>query len=120
VGDDLYRIGATYKWKDKTSIPTEASKQELVEKLQKFLKLPFEVIDHVAGVRPTVTDRKPLVGTHPGYSSCHVLNGMGSRGVMIGPITSEQLFHHIEEKQPLPQEISIDRFRALWPLQDHS
>ena len=69
VGDDLYRIGATYKWKDKTSIPTEASKQELVEKLQKFLKLPFEVIDHVAGVRPTVTDRKPLVGTHPGYSS---------------------------------------------------
>ena len=119
VGDDLYRIGATYKWKDKTSIPTEASKQELVEKLQKFLKLPFEVIDHVAGVRPTVTDRKPLVGTHPGYSSCHVLNGMCSRGVMIGPITSEQLCHHIEEKQPLPQEISIDRFRALWPLQDH-
>ena len=120
VGDDLYRIGATYKWKDKTSIPTEASKQELIEKLQKFLKLPFEVIDHVAGVRPTVTDRKPLVGTHPDYSNVHVLNGMGSRGVMIGPITSEQLFHHIEEKQPLPQEISIDRFRSLWPPQDHN
>ena len=120
VGDDLYRIGATYKWKDKTSVPTEASKQELIEKLQKFLKLPFEVINHVAGVRPTVTDRKPLVGTHPEYSNGHVLNGMGSRGVMIGPITSEQLFYHIEENQPLPQEITIDRFRSLWPPQDHS
>jgi len=120
VGDDLYRIGATYKWKDKTSIPTEASKQELIEKLQKFLKLPFEVIDHVAGVRPTVTDRKPLVGTHPDYSNVHVLNGMGSRGVMIGPITSEQLLQHIEEKQSLPEEISIDRFRPLWPPQDRN
>jgi glycine oxidase len=120
VGKYLYRVGATYKWKDKTNLPTAESKQELIEKLQKFLKLPFEVIDHVAGVRPTVTDRKPLVGTHPAYPNCHILNGMGSRGVMIGPITSEQLYQHIEAQQPLPQEISIDRFGSLWPPQDRS
>ena len=45
---------------------------------------------------------------------------MGSRGVMIGPITSEQLFKYIEEQQSLPQEISIERFRSLWPSQDHN
>jgi glycine oxidase len=120
VGDDFYRVGATYKWKDKTSIPTEESKQELIEKLKKFLKVPFEVVGHVAGVRPTVTDRKPLLGTHPSYPNCHVFNGMGSRGVMIGPLASKQLISHIEDKKPLPEEISIDRFRQLWSPQDHS
>lgn len=122
LGDDLYRVGSTYKWKDKTNLPTEESKAELVEKLKKFLTLPFEVIDHVAGVRPTVTDRKPLVGRHPHYRKLFVLNGFGSRGVMIGPLAAYQLFECIEKGTALPKDESIDRFAMLWPLQhlDHT
>lgn len=108
--NDTYLVGATYKWKDKTNIPTEESKNELLEKLKTFLKCDFEVIDHVAGIRPTVVDRRPLVGRHPEHFNLYVLNGFGSRGVMIAPYASEQLYNFIENGTPLDKEIDIARF----------
>ena len=122
LGNDLYRVGSTYKWKDKTNVPTEEAKAELLEKLKKFLTLPFEVMDHVAGVRPTVTDRKPLVGRHPQYANLFVLNGFGSRGVMIGPLAAHQLLQFIETNSSLPEDESIDRFASLYSSQfpDHT
>nr|WP_299073219.1 FAD-dependent oxidoreductase [uncultured Allomuricauda sp.] len=110
LGNDLYRIGATYKWKDKTNIPTEEAKEELLGKLKTFLKCDFEVIDHVAGIRPTVVDRRPLVGQHPEYKNMYVLNGFGSRGVLIAPDVSGQLFNTVEKGSELNQEINIQRF----------
>ncbi|MEL7270905.1 MAG: FAD-dependent oxidoreductase [Bacteroidota bacterium] len=111
LGDDLYRVGATYKWKDKTNVPTEASKDELLTKLRTFLKSDFEVHKHVAGIRPTVTDRRPLVGTHPQYKNLFCLNGFGSRGVLIAPYAAQQLFHRIEKGAELNQEMDIARFQ---------
>lgn len=108
--NDRYLVGATYKWKDKTNIPTEESKNELLEKLTTFLKCDFEVVDHVAGIRPTVVDRRPLVGRHPEHKNLYVLNGFGSRGVMIGPYASKQLFDYIEKESELDPEMDIQRF----------
>jgi len=110
LGDNLYRVGATYKWKDKTNIPTEEAKQELLEKLDSLLKCDYEIVNHVAGIRPTVADRRPLVGKHPKYNNVYVLNGFGSRGVMIGPYASRELYEFIEEEKPLTSEIDISRF----------
>ena len=109
IGNDLYKVGATYDWSDKTNNPTEAGKQELVEKLSELISCDFEIIQHFAGVRPTVKDRRPLVGTHPIHSQLHVLNGLGTRGVMLGPYLSNQLFQHIENSIPLEKEIDIIR-----------
>lgn len=109
-GEDLYLVGATYKWKDKTNTPTEESKNELLDKLTTFLKCDFEVVDHVAGIRPTVSDRRPLVGQHPKHQNLYVLNGFGSRGVLIAPYASQQLFSFIENGQALDPEIDIQRF----------
>ncbi|WP_136465859.1 NAD(P)/FAD-dependent oxidoreductase [Flagellimonas onchidii] len=110
LGDDLYLVGATYKWKDKTNMPTEDAKNELLEKLKTFLQCDFEIVNHVAGIRPTVVDRRPLVGQHPEHKNMYVLNGFGSRGVMIAPYASEQLFDYIETGNELDSEINIDRF----------
>ena len=112
LADDQYLVGATYKWKDKTNLPTEAAKEELLKKLKTFLKADFEVVRHVAGVRPTVVDRRPLVGRHPKYKNLYVLNGFGSRGVLIGPYASTQLLDFIEHKKPIDQEMDIARFEA--------
>jgi glycine oxidase len=108
-GKDLYKVGATYDWLDKTNTPTEAGKQELLEKLSELISCNFEIVNHFAGVRPTVKDRRPLVGTHPIHSQLHVLNGLGTRGVMLGPYLANQLFQHIEENIPLEKEIDIVR-----------
>jgi len=108
--NDRYLVGATYKWKDKSNEPTEESKNELLRKLKTFLMCDFEVVDHVAGIRPTVADRRPLVGRHPKHQNVYVLNGFGSRGVLIGPYASQQLFDYIENESELDPEMDIQRF----------
>lgn len=111
LGENVYRVGATYKWKDKTHTPTQEAKEELLEKLETFLRLPYTVEKHVAGIRPTVTDRRPLVGQHPEYSPLYVLNGFGSRGVLIAPEASEQLVQNMYTDVELHPEIDIQRFK---------
>ena len=107
---DMYIVGATYEWTDKTNTTTEKAKEELLNKLSTFLKCEFEVVNQVAGIRPTVKDRRPLVGAHPYYKNMFVLNGLGTRGVMIAPYIAHQLFNFIEHSMPLDEDINISRF----------
>ena len=86
------------------------AKTELLGKLDTFLKCSYEVVKHVAGIRPTVTDRRPLVGQHPDYPRFYLLNGFGSRGVMIAPFAAQQLFQAIEAQIPVHPEMDIARF----------
>ena len=110
LGDDLYRVGSTYDRTDKTNAPSSQGSKVLSEKLQTFLKCRYDVVDHVAGIRPTVADRKPLVGVHPSHDHMFVLNGFGSRGVLIAPTASRLLYNFIENGQPIPPEMNINRF----------
>lgn len=109
-GKNLYKVGATYEWTDKSNEPTEKGKEELLAKLKTIINCSFEVLDHTAGIRPTVVDRKPLVGTHSVYKNLHILNGLGTRGVMIAPYVARALFESIEKDKPLDHEINISRF----------
>jgi len=110
LGNDLYKVGATYNWNDKTDIPTKEGKEELIEKIKDIISCEFEIIEHLAGVRPTVRDRRPLVGTHLNYKAIHILNGLGTRGLMLGPAMAKALFENIENKIPLDKNIDIKRF----------
>lgn len=110
IGDDKYKVGATYDWNDKTNIPTENGLKELEDKLKEVINCDYEILEHFAGVRPTVKDRRPLVGSHYDYKKLHVLNGLGTRGVMLAPFLAKQLFEHIEMEKPLEKEIDIFRF----------
>lgn len=110
LGNDLFKVGATYNWKDKTDLPTEEGKTELVVRIQEIIDCDFEIVSHFAGVRPTVRDRRPLVGTHAVHKRIHLLNGLGTRGVMLGPAMADALYNAIEKQIPLAKEIDIQRF----------
>ena len=110
LGNDLFKVGATYNWIDKTSTPTEEGKQELIDRIKEILICDFEIIQHLAGVRPTVKDRKPLIGRHPMHSQLYVLNGLGTRGVLLAPAMAKALFEYIEYGIPLDFSIDIKRF----------
>jgi len=112
IENDHYLVGSTYNWDDKTNQPTEKAKQELVAKLRTFIKCNFSITDHWAGIRPTVPDRRPLVGQHSQHRSLYILNGLGTRGVMIAPYVAEELFNFIENGEPLDNEINIIRFTS--------
>lgn len=110
LGNNLYKIGATFNWKDKTQLPTEEGKNELTAKLETFITVPYEIVEHESGIRPTVKDRRPLVGKHPKHQNLAVLNGLGTRGVMIAPSIAKALYDHLENGIALDKEISIARF----------
>ena len=110
LGNNLYKVGATFNWKDKTLLPTEEGKNELTTKLKSVIDVPFEIVEHIAGIRPTVKDRRPLAGKHPKHQNLAVLNGLGTRGVMIAPTLAKALYDHLENGITLDYEISIARF----------
>lgn len=105
-----FKVGATFDWEDKTSLPSEKGKKELLQKLDAILKVPYEVVNHVAGIRPTVKDRRPLVGKHSEKPQLAILNGLGTRGVMIAPTIANELYNHLENDAELRKEIDINRF----------
>ena len=40
----------------------------------------------------------------------YVLNGLGTRGVLVAPSMAEALYDSIEKNTPLAEEIDINRF----------
>jgi glycine oxidase len=111
LGDDLYRVGATYNWKDLSEDPTAEGREELIEKIKELLCIPFEVLAHEAGVRPTVSDRRPLIGLHPTHSCLAVFNGMGTKAVMLAPYFAGAFADHLLREVILDPEADIRRFR---------
>lgn len=114
LGNGKYKIGANYDRNSTSNEPSENTRIELLQKLEKFIKCDYKVIDQVAGVRPTVIDRRPLVGRHPEIHNLYILNGFGSRGVLIAPYASLELYRYISGKKPLNAEIDIFRFNKKY------
>lgn len=108
--NDLYIVGATYDREDKTNVTTKKAKDELLTKLNKLISCKYEIVYQVAGIRPTVKDRRPLVGQHKIFKNMYILNGLGTRGVLIGPYVAKQLYNFVENKIPLEEEVDINRF----------
>ena len=108
--NDLYKIGATYNWHELNDIPSEKGKNELLENAKKVINVPFTVVQHQAGIRPTIKDRRPLLGTHPAHKNVHIFNGMGSRGVLMAPWLATSFINYLEDGLPLPVEADIKRF----------
>lgn len=114
LGENLFKVGATYNWHDKTDDPTELGKKELLDRIKEIITCDFEIVKHFGGVRPTVADRRPLIGTHEVHKSLHLLNGLGTRGVMLGPSLAKMLFDHIENETPIDSEADIKRFHKRY------
>ena len=110
LGNDLYRVGSTFVWDTINDDPTEEGKAKLTESLRKVVGDNFEIIDHKAGVRPSISDRRPVLGMHPEHEQLVIFNGMGSKGVMLSPYFAEHLVQHLYEGKELNREVDIRRF----------
>lgn len=110
MGDGIYKIGSTYQWDDLTDTITEKSRAELIEKLEKLISCNYEITEQEAAVRPTVADRRPLVGKHPDYANMWILNGLGTRGVMNAPFAAQSLYKAVYESVPIDKEMDVARY----------
>lgn len=109
LGNSVFKVGATYHWDELRDITTEEGLNQLKSGLEKLFKGRYKVIEHKAGVRPNVKDRKPLLGKIPG-SEIYSFNGMGSRAVLMTPYLSSIFSDHLVKEAVIPEEYHIRRF----------
>ena len=114
LGNDYYKVGATFNWKDKSISITEEARLDLQSKLEEIITVPYEIVKQTAGIRPTVKDRRPLMGVHPEYNNIYLFNGLGTRGLLISPYLAKQMYDFLEHGVDLDPECNISRFDNLY------
>ncbi len=110
LGGDNYWVGSTNSFECSAVEPTKDQKTLLIDSLQKAINLPFEVVDHQAGIRPTIADKRPLLGIHPVYTTLAIFNGLGTKGASLGPYFAHQMMKFLLGKEPLDPAVDIARF----------
>jgi len=104
LGKQLFRCGATYAWNQASAAPREQGRMELEAELTNVLKIPFEVVDHQAGIRPVALARVPVAGPHPEKTDQWIFNGFGSKGVLMAPYMAERMLSLLQTGEELPKE----------------
>ena len=108
-GEDVYKVGASYKREDASEGITEVSKDIVLTKLKKMIACDFEVVAQEAGIRPTTKDRRPFLGSLLKSPNKVFFNGLGTHGIMNAPFLAEILYEHLENSLELPKEMDIRR-----------
>ncbi len=108
-GENKYLVGSTFRWDDLSQDSTEWAKDQILEKFQKVYDGPFEVLEQTAGIRPAAKDRRPLVGFHPNHPTLGVFNGLGTKGLLLGPLMADYWVQHLINKRVFEPEIHVKR-----------
>ncbi|GEN76558.1 NAD(P)/FAD-dependent oxidoreductase [Chryseobacterium hagamense] len=111
VNDGLHFYGGTYDREQLHDQVDDSAVEQLKKGLSEIYQSAFEIADVKVGFRPTVKDRRPIIGRHPEHQHLYVFNGLGARGILNGCYFSKNLYNFIEEGIPLPPEVSVDRFK---------
>jgi glycine/D-amino acid oxidase-like deaminating enzyme len=109
----VFWVGSNYEWDNYNDDPSPSFKEKTITVLNEWLTIPYEVIDHIAGIRPANTQRRPFIGMHPVFKNIGIFNGMGTKGCSLAPYFAEQMTKHILNQTPIDNEATIDRFHIL-------
>lgn len=110
LNEDFHYYGGTYDPNERGDEIDEHATQQLKDGLSEFYHNAFEVEEVNFGLRPTVKDRRPILGNHPDHPNYFVFNGLGARGILNGNYFAKVLFEHIEDGKPLMPEVDLKRF----------
>lgn len=110
----IYRVGATYSWHDLDWETTEEGRLYLEEKLKGLLKVPYQIVNQRAGIRPSSKDRRPMIGFHPQFQQIGVFNGLGTKGVTLAPYFAGNFVEYMEKGKDLNSLVNIGRYFSLY------
>lgn len=105
--DGAWRAGSTYTWNDTSAFPTDTGGKEIVERLERFLGVPFRVTGQRAGIRPNIHGFTPVIGSHPDVGGLAFFNGLGSKGSLLAPMMSDQLARHLVLGEPISRDVDV-------------
>jgi len=110
IDEEYYWVGSGYRWKFDDDTPDEEKGREIKETLDKILNVPYEIVKHIAGIRPCVKGRRPFLGRHPEHSRLVLFNGLGTKGASLGPFWADHLLQFLEDGASLDDTVCIDRY----------
>ena len=108
-----YLLGATYERERGQATDAAAARRQLETRLRRFMRAPFEVLAGYSGVRPASYDKKPLLGRHSDHANLWVMNGLGSKGALLGPWCAHALADAMLDGRAL--DPAVDWMRRLAP-----
>ena len=113
---ELFKAGSTYDWKSLDGACTEKGRNEIIKKLSSFLRLPFEVVTHEAGVRPIHRNQYPILGRLPAEPRIACFNGLGSKGVLQAPYFADQMARMLMEGRQVDSTVDLNK-KTKWKSQ---
>lgn len=111
IDEEHYWVGSDYRWSFEDDKPNPYKKEELVNTLDRILNVPYEIVDHIAGIRPCVKGRRPFLGRHPENEKMSIFNGLGTKGASLGPFWAEHFVAYLEEGAEIDEAVDIKRYQ---------
>jgi len=109
--ENVLWAGATNKWEFSHFLPDEDSEILLHSEVAKMIRQEYAILKHLVGIRPTVKDRRPLIGRHPVHSRLFIFNGLGTKGTSLAPYWANHFVEFLYKNGDLSKEVSINRFK---------
>jgi len=110
-GKDEYLLGSTFQWDFTHALPTEEAKEELLSRIKAYVPNgEIEILEHRAGIRPAVKDRRPLIGKHPEEDGIYIFNGFGSKAISLAPYFAKQMVSYLDGTEEIHEEVNVIRF----------
>ena len=111
LNENTYYYGGTYDREQTHHKIDDSAVEKLTNALAEFYPNDFEVTQVKFGFRPTVKDRRPIVGNHPEFKNLYVFNGLGARGILNGNYFAINLYNHLENGEEIHPEVDLKRFQ---------
>lgn len=107
----LFWAGSTYNHNYSHIYPEVESKEKILKNAASLVNFSLDIKNHLAGIRPSSKDRRPIVGSIPGKSKSYIFNGLGTKGVSLAPYFAKLLADLIvNDLDNLPPEVNPGRF----------
>ncbi len=110
---DHFWIGSSYAWDFDHPDPSPEFRESTLAILKNWLRIPFTLMEHRAGLRPATLERRPFVGIHPMHPQIGLLNGMGTKGCSLSPFFAKQLADHLLHDTPITKDADLKRFTKI-------
>ncbi|MFN5371048.1 MAG: NAD(P)/FAD-dependent oxidoreductase [Bacteroidia bacterium] len=110
IGNARFRIGATYEWDAPNAEPTQTKYDELYDQLCNLIKVPFRVIGHEAGIRPSSPNRRPFFINSAREKRVFAFNGLGTKGVLLAPMLALEIASYFRDGSMPNPEFTLQTF----------
>ena len=110
LNNENYYYGGTYDREQTHHKIDDSAVDKLTQSLAEFYPDDFAVQEIKFGFRPTVKDRRPILGNHSKYTNLFVFNGLGARGILNGNYFAINLYNHLENSEAIHPDVNLNRF----------